>query len=328
MKKQNQILTGLLVLQIILLAIVFWPEPSVASDEQLFDDLSADEIVQLTLHDAQGKQLVLAQKEGKWVLPEMDDYPVLEEPVNQLIDQIVAIRGDRIVAQSSSSHDRLKVSAQSFERLIEFEQQDGTQHKLYLGTSPRYQVLHVRPDDREAVYLALGLTAYEARPEASAWVDTTYLSIARDQIVSFTLANEHGQFKFSKDENDEWSLEGLATGEALNPTSVNSLVNRVANVSLERPLGTEEQGDYGMDDPQAVVTVQTQDEENNENTYVLRVGAQVTEDEEVGYIVKSATSPYFVVAPEYTVTDLIEKQRQDFLQPAATPSPEPTPVSE
>jgi hypothetical protein len=146
--------------------------------------------------------------------------------------------------------------------------------------------------------------------------------------VSFTLVNQLGQFKFSKDENDEWSLEDLAADESLNPTSISSLVNRIANVSLERPLGMEEQEEYGMDDPQASVTVQARDDENNERTYVLRVGTQITEDDEVCYVVKSATSPYFVVAPEYIVRDLVEKQRQDFLQAPPTPSPEPTPAAE
>jgi hypothetical protein len=318
MNKQNKILTTVLVIQILVLAVVFWPSSSASSGERLFGELSADQIVRLTIHDADGNRIVLAQDAGKWVLPEAGDFPVQEDLVAPLLDKIVDIRGDRLVTQTSGSHERLKVAAQAFERLIEFDLADGGGHKLYLGTAPNYQVLHVRADDEDAVYLALGLTVYEARAESVAWIDPVYFSVHTDQIVALTLENPNGRFEFAKDEAGVWAMKDLADDETLIQNNVKSLVNRFGSMRMQRPLGQDAQASYGLENPSATVTLETQ-QDGETKTYVLRVGASLEEEE--GYVVKSATSPYYVLMADYSVDDLLEKTRQDLIEPPPTPEP-------
>jgi hypothetical protein len=183
-------------------------------------------------------------------------------------------------------------------------------------------VLHVRADDEDAVYLALGMTAYETRAEATAWINPSYFSVPSDQVVTVTLENEHGRFQFEKDESGEWTMRGLGADETLNQNNVRALVNRVASVQMQRPLGREALDAYGLDDPTAVVTVVTRDEAGSEKTYVLRVGA--AQDDE-GFVAKSVTSPYYVLVADYTVSMFIERGREDFLE--LPPTPEPTPES-
>ena len=325
MNKHNRILAAILAVQIVLLAITFWPRASAAGGgEPLFGELSADQVVRLTLQGAEGEPVVLAQNAGRWVLPEADDYPAQGDKIAALLDKLLAIRGDRLVARTGGSHQRLKVAGDDFERLITLELADGTQHQLYLGTSPRYQVLHVRPGDQDAVYLALGLTLYDARAEVTAWVDPVYFSVPRDEIVALTLENANGRFAFKKGEDDAWTMEGLSADETLNPNNVTSLVTRVTSLQMRRPLGREEQAAYGFDAPSAVVTVLTRDAEGGERTHILRVGAQRNEGKDAGYVVKSATSPYYVLAADYTVSNFVERTRQDFLELPPTPTPEPT----
>jgi len=89
--RRNQILTGILGLQLLLGLVVLWP-PSTASGGEgasLFRGVEADGLVALTLADAGGERLQLAKNDGQWVLPEADDYPCLEDKVPLLLDKLV-----------------------------------------------------------------------------------------------------------------------------------------------------------------------------------------------------------------------------------------------
>jgi hypothetical protein len=325
MNRQNRILAAILAVQIVILVIVFWPETSAARGQQLFGDLQADQIVKLTISDAQGQQIQMAKGSEGWVLPDADNFPVEEDNVLALLEKIVDLRADRLVTRTRDSHKRLQVAGNDFQRLIEFELQDGTRHKLYLGSSPQYQVLHVRADDQDQVYLALGLTVSEAGTGIANWIDTNYFSVSADQIRKLTLENKNGRFQFEKDEAGTWTMINLPPGETLLENNAASLATRVSLLRMVRPLGREEEPSYGLDDPNAVVTVEARDEEGNERTYIVRVGAALDEEASQGYVVKSATSPYYVLMAEYTVSDLIERTMQDFLEVPTTPTPEAAP---
>jgi len=324
MNRTNQILSAVLVLQIVLAAVAFWPRPaaSVASEESLFAGLEADQIVRLTISDADSNQIQLARSGAEWVLPEADDYPTAENKVSELLDKIAGLKADRAVTQTSGSHSRLQVADDDFSRLIEFELADGTTHRLYLGTAAAYQVTHMRAGGQDEVYLGSGLSTADANALPSNWVDTLYFSVTQDQVVALTLENKNGRFEFEKDDAGTWAIKDLTGDETFNENNLKSLVSRVASLQMLRPLGKEMQGDYGLEEPNAVVTVVTRDEEGNTQTYTLRVGAQSEEDD--SFVVISSESPYYVRVSSYTVADFVERVRDDFLQLPPTPVPEPT----
>lgn len=322
MNRRNQILSGILVLQLILGLVVLWPRSSAMGGERasLFPDVEASDVVALTLSDAAGARLQLAKHDGQWVLPEADNYPCQENKVPPLLDKVVQLQADRLVTQTQASHKRLKVAEDEFERLVEFELSDGSRHRLYLGSSPSYGVSHVRADGQDEVYLASNLSTTDLPVQPSSWVERAYLDVPADQIVALTLENDQGRFEFVK-EGENWILKDLAAGETLDEAGVKTLVNKARYTTLLRPLGKEEQASYGLDDPQAVVTIQTHSDEGDQ-TYTLRVGAQDPADK--SYVVKSSKSDYYVRVTEYTVKDLVEKGREDWLKQSSTPTPEPT----
>jgi hypothetical protein len=89
-----------------------------------------------------------------------------------------------------------------------------------------------------------------------------------------------------------------------------------------QPLGKEEQASYGMANPSAVVTLQTHNADTGDHTYTLTVGAQDPDD--TSYVVISSESPYYVRVSGYSVQNMVENGRDDFLvQPTPTPTPEP-----
>ena len=324
MNRRNQILIGALVLQLLVVAAVFWPHATASGEagQSLFPGVEADRIVGLTIAGADGKSIQLAKRANGWVLPEADDYPCQEGKVPGLLTKIVGLKTDRLVTQTSSSHKRLKVAEDAFERRVEFELADGTRHRLYLGTSPSFRTIHVRADNQDQVYLTSDLTSQDAGAEATAWVNSDYLSLPAEQIAAVTLENANGRFEFEKD-GATWTMKGLAASETLNEGTVKTLVNRIALTTLLRPLGKEEKEAYGMQEPNAVVTIRTHSDEAGDKTYTLSLGAKDTADN--SYVVKSSESEYYARVNEFSAKDLVEKGRADFLQLPPTPTPGATP---
>ena len=321
MNRLNRILIGVLALQLVLAVVVFWPRSagSGAGAESLFPGVEADQIQEITITSAAGTTITLANRDGSWVLPEADDYPADPERVKPLVDGLAALEADRLVTQTSASHERLQVAEDAFERRIDFQMADGTLHRVYLGSSPSFGVAHVRAEGEDEVYLTSDLSSQDAGVEATAWVDTTYFSVPQEDVVTVTVENAQGTLEFEK-EGESWALVDLAPDDTLSEGMARSLVNRVLSVSLLRPLGMEELDAYGMQEPIAIVTIRTQGEDAAQKTYTLLVGAQDPEDN--GYVVKSSESPYYVQVREFSVQDIVEKGYGDLIEVPPTPTPD------
>jgi hypothetical protein len=318
MKWHNQILTGILVIQIILGVVVFWPKSAATgASESLFPELAADDIVALNITDADDNSIQLRKVGDDWVLPDADDYPAQADKITPLLDKIMGLATGRLVTRTDASYKRLQVAPNDFMRRIDFETADGTKYTLYLGSSPQYGATHFRVDGQSETYLTNELSTWDTNATAASWVDTAYLSVPEDDITKMTLENANGPFTFTKDDEGAWTMDGLAADETLDETKVTDSIRRAASVNMTSPLGQEEKASYGMERPNAVVTLETEDK-----TVTLRVGAKDPDDN--SYIVTSSESPYYVRVSEYSVKDLVEKTRDDFLQLPPTPTPEAT----
>lgn len=326
MNRLNQILAVLLVLQLVLAAIILIPRPAPAGEgASLYPDLEAGRIVGLTITGPGGETLQLAKHEGNWVLPEADDYPVQADKVPPVLDKLAALKADRLVTETTGSHKRLKVAGDDFERLVEFELDDGSRYQLYVGTSPSYGATHVRAEGQEEVYLTSELSLQDLGATASTWVDRAYLDLPEDQLMALTVENENGTLDLRNVGVAGWMLTDQAEDETLDQATVTSLANRAAYITLLRPLGREDKPEYGMANPSAVVTIRTHSDDEGDKTYTLWVGAQDAEDK--SYVIRSSESPYYVRVSEYSVQDLVNYTRDDLIEVPPTPTPESTPES-
>lgn len=323
MTRLNQLLAGLLVVQLILAAVVFWPRTAGGeAGEPLLPGLEPDQVVALTVTGDDGKSVKLARVDGRWVLPEAGEYPAIEENVTTLLQAVAGLKAERRVTQTSGSHARLQVAGDEFNRRLELELADGTRHVLYVGSAPSYGAVHVRAEGQDDVYLTSALTAQDAGVAATDWVERTYFSVPSDDVIALTLENANGTFRFAR-EGEEWAMDGLEGAESFDANNFRTILTRATSVSLLRPLGQEEQADYGMDEPSAVVTLETGGDEPG--SYTLTVGAQDAGDS--SYVVKSSESPYYVRVSEFTVSDLVTRTRDGFLVATPTPLPD-TPEAE
>ncbi len=315
-KRHHKILAGILIAQIVLSVVIFWPRPSTAGQrDPLFADLDAEDVTAVTIEDAEGNVIEMEKVTGEWVLPEADQYPVKTDAVSGLLEKLTALTTGRLVTSSSTSHRRLQVSPDDFVRRIVFETSDGGRETLYLGSSPQYGSMHFRLEGQSDTYLTSELTTWNVNATTSTWINTQYQSVAQKDLERVTLENAQGTFAFERVDDETWTMSGLTEEETLKQTQIEGLIRRAATVTMKGPLGKEERPSYGMDEPNAVVTLETADK-----TVTLRVGAKEADD--ASYVVKSSESDYYVHVVEASLKTLIESDREAFLEKPPTPEAE------
>lgn len=323
MNRTNRILAGVLIAQIILAALILWPKAAPAgSSGPLLADLTADDVVELTVQDDSDNSVKLAKQAGNWTLPEAGDYPAQADRVASLLDKIAALNSDRLVTQTAESHRRLQVADDDFVRRIDLKTAGGQAYTLFLGSSPQPQVTHARVGGRNEVYLASGLSSFDAGSQPTSYVDGEYVALPTADVVGLTLRNASGELAFQKDEAGTWTLVGLAEGEQPNSTAISDLAAKAASVRLSAPLGKEAMPEYGLDNPTALVTVDVRGSDGQPQTVTLRVGAKDPSDN--SYVFSSSQSPYYVRVADFAAQDFVQKTRADFIaQPTPTPTGQP-----
>ncbi|NLE99431.1 MAG: hypothetical protein GX601_00485, partial [Anaerolineales bacterium] len=91
-------LAGLLVVQIVVGVLVFWPRRTAAGNGQpLLPDLSAETVTELTVEDTAGTSVRLAQVDGAWVLPDVGDYPANITTVDNALKLLADLTTGRVV---------------------------------------------------------------------------------------------------------------------------------------------------------------------------------------------------------------------------------------
>jgi hypothetical protein len=315
LNRTQWILAAVLVLQIALSVFAFWPRGGAAgSGEPLLPGLTDAQVVAITVTDAEANSITLRKVTGEWVLPSADDYPANAEQIDPLLETIAGLTTRRLVTRTAASHKRLQVAADDFLRRVELETADGTVHTLYIGSSPSYGTSHVRVEGKDETYLVSDISQWDFGVNPVPWVSSTYFSLSQDDVKQVVLTNAQGTFTFDRGEDGSWTLAGLAAEQELDTTEVNSVITKVTQVTMSRPLGKERVPEYGMDDPLAVVTLHKEAE-----TITMSVGAQDPADNT--YVVNVSTSPYYVRVSDYNIRPLVENARSDFITPPATPTP-------
>jgi hypothetical protein len=317
MNRTQRILIVALAIQMVLSAVALWPrEARTGGGEALFPDLTAADVVAMTVTDNDGKTLQLRQVGESWVLPNVDDYPAKADKITPELDKIVALDTRRLVTRTAASEKRLQVGADSFLRRVDLQTAGGATYTLYLGSSPSYGATHVRAEGSDETYLANNLTAYEFYTTAASWVDTTYFSVAQDQLSAVIVKNAKGTLTFNQDAAGNWALAELPAGEQPAAELVKEAVDRATSVTLIQPLGKADLPAYGLDNPLAVVTLQQKEGQ----PITLSIGAQDPTDQ--SYVVHVSTSAYYVRVSQYYMQVLVENGVSEFLAPKETPTPQ------
>ncbi|MBX3010214.1 MAG: DUF4340 domain-containing protein [Caldilineaceae bacterium] len=313
MNRQNQILAGILVLQVALAAFIFWPgRNATATAPTLFEGINLDAIQSITVSE-QDKQIKVSRSGDGWGLPEAEDFPATTLYASDTISKVLTIDTRRLVASTATSHSRLQVTADDFVRRVDLETTDGQTLTLYVGSSPSFRSTNVRRADSDNVYLTSSLTTDDLRTDYGSWIDTSYLAIPEPEIQALTIENAQGTVSFTRPTTDTWTLSDLAPGETFNQNNLTSLLTRFTGFNMVKPLGKTEQPIYGMTTPTATVTLQTQPAGGEAKTITLLIGQQDPATQ--NYIVKSSESEYYVEVAAFGVENILNRGRADYLTP-------------
>lgn len=316
------ILTGLLVVQTLVFAIVYWPRPTQATGGALLPALTANDISELTITDSEGAAVTLAKQGDAWVLPNAGAFPARTESITALIDKLVALKTNRLIAETAASHARLQVADDNFVRRLDFRTGSGDAYTLYLGSQPSAGATHIRLNGQDQVYQTSDLAAFDANATPASYIDTSLVSIPADDVTAVQLTNAGGDLQFSKGDDGQWALAGLAPDQTLDTGLVQTLLNQATSLTMVEPLGKEPNPAWGLDSPQAIVALSTKPAEGESKTYELRIGAK----DEVNnrYYVKFSESPYYVTVAAFSLDDFVTRSLAGFVAtptPASTPSP-------
>jgi hypothetical protein len=319
MNRRNRLLTGLLVVQLVVAGIVFVPRllPSQTSSAPLLGAVQATDIVSLAIQDMDNNSITLAKKDSTWAVPQFEDYSADSTKVVDFVTKLVGLKTDTLVATTAASYKRLQVADDAYVRKIDLQSTDGVTHTLYVGSASGGGATNVRLAGQDNVYLARGLSSFEAATDVASWIDTAYLSVPQDKILSATIENAQGKFEFAKDAANQWTLKGLTADDKFNPDSVATLLARLGSINMLQPLSKEAKPEYGLDKPSATVTAVVSDTASTK-VYTLRIG---TKDGDGNYPVISSESQYYVRVAGYTVDSFVTAKRDTFMvQPTPTPT--------
>jgi hypothetical protein len=108
--------------QLLLVAVFWWPRDPAAGSRPVFDVGRADiERIEIETRPAAGAEpspLVLVRDDDRWKLASAADYPADPEKVEQLIDSLVALRAGSAIATRAASHSALNVANDNYGRRI------------------------------------------------------------------------------------------------------------------------------------------------------------------------------------------------------------------
>ena len=226
-----RLLSAVLVIQLILVAVLYWPRLTAReAPGALVDTLAREEISRITI-EGDDDAVTLSRDDDGWILA--SGLPADTDRVTTLLGALLATDPGFAIADSSAAAARFEVADDDFERRIELAG-DGASAVVYLGTSPSFRKIHARRDGDSAVYV-IELNSFDAPTGAGEWLDRTLLA-ARD----LTAIGLYGVDYELEDEG--WQR---ADGEAVDAGAMEELLQVLASL---RVSGIEEADDDALVD--------------------------------------------------------------------------------
>ncbi|MBB5211141.1 DUF4340 domain-containing protein [Microbulbifer hydrolyticus] len=208
MKNLQMALSGVLALQLVLAAGLFWNtsarNQAQAQQTQLVQT-KTDALKRLEIA-GDDERVTLVKKDGQWQLPDLHDLPVDSDKLDTLLAKLTALKGNWPVATSNSARERFEVAEDKFRKHLKLYTTDGDTPtaELLVGTSPGFRKVHVRRADDDAIY-AVELNSFDLPENAGSWLDKTLLAagdIERIEGPDYQLRKNGDNWKFATANSD------------------------------------------------------------------------------------------------------------------------------
>lgn len=294
MKSRIFILSGVLAAQLLLAGVLnlTGEEYGVFQAEEKLLSFDRQAVSGLRIEDGTDS-VVLKKQEGQWLLPESGDFPASQSSVQRLLDKLITLKKGWPVATTRSAARRFNVDKEQFERKLVLLSGDEAQATLYVGSSPGFRKVYVRPEDGDEVF-AVDFNTWEAEANADSWIDKDILKlddrlVERIEMPGLVLRRE-GNMLLVADLSEE---------EQNNEDGSHVLLDKLVQLRIQSLLGAEAKPEYRQDAPSLEIRVTYKDGE------VLHYRFSKPEDA-TDYVLKRSDLDYYFTVADYTVNAIKE----------------------
>lgn len=299
----------LLLLQLLLVAITWWPSSPGASRGPVFDlDRDAIEQVEIALRpkpDQAGESVVLVREADAWKVQSAAGYPATPAKVEALLDSLLALEVGAAIASHPSSHAPLNVGDETYgRRLVVTVAGEAFDWLVGAATSRSVNMRRVGQDD---VYRADGASEWSFEELSSSYFEKDYVDGDPTSFAAVALQNANGDLRFERADG-VWSLAGLEEGESADSDAIAAFLDSVARVTMTQPVSSELRSGHGLEDGARIDWTVVAEDQSIGGGYV--VGSVVEGDR----FVKQVGNAFVVRARESAVQPLLEARKSQFLQ--------------
>ncbi|MDH3394459.1 MAG: DUF4340 domain-containing protein, partial [Desulfobulbaceae bacterium] len=297
MSRANKILAVLLATQLALIAYIYRPiKTNGPPTLHFFQNIDAAEVVGLTIADPT-HALTIQKKDKDWQLETAPSYPADKQKVESLVKKLLNLTSSRLVARTDTSHNRLQVAADNYNRKLTLTLKNGATRTLLLGTSPNYKTIHVRSTENDNVYLVKDLSDWEASLTPDDWWSNNYLDQDPASLTHLTLKNNHGRIALTRDDKNNWQAEGIAAGKKLADEPLQNFLNKACLIQLSSYLDRSDKAALSAK-PLAELELATA-------TATIHLEIMPGAPGKDEYVAKIDNSPFYVTVHNYEVKGLL-----------------------
>jgi hypothetical protein len=191
----HKILIAILAIQLVLVVIVLTrsADNGALKEHPVVAGFDAAKVTRLQIFAAQGadKPIDLVKRDAGWVMASGFDYPVDAARITDALAPIGKASAAAPIATQAARHKQLHVAEGEFERKLVMTM-NGKDVTLYLGAPAGARRTAVRIGGSDDVFGVGGVSAGTFSSEPRAWVDPSYLKVARAEITKIAIQREGG----------------------------------------------------------------------------------------------------------------------------------------
>lgn len=277
MTTNNKALAGLLVVQVLLAGLTWWPSGDGQAEVRDLLGFPVDTIDTITIEGRMTKDevpeapVVLKKTPSGWVIASSEDYPATEANMEPLLESLGKLQVRNPIAIKEESQASLEVADTTHTRKVVVDA--GAQHRvLYFGAG-QGQSSHVRVEGEVETFDVKGISAWSINTNANRFFDRdAFLKVPVDAVSSVSVERP-GQPPIAIAKTPEgWTLTGQPD-QPLDQAATRTFVQNLLTVRMLEPAGRERTPAMGFD--RAVVVRWTADEGGGAASHEYLVGGEI-----------------------------------------------------
>lgn len=247
MKRNLNSLLLILLIQIGLIAAVYWPgnESEYAPPTPMLP-FALNRVDTIYVGDEFDNETMLSIVGGRWFLPELENLPADGAMVKKLLDSLATNEGNWPVAHSVAARQRFRVASYHYRRRVSLYEDEDMLGTFFLGSSPGFRKIYARNEDQDGVHSIL-FSAQDAPGYSGGWLDKKLLQTRAPVRIS---ADAYSLQR----EGAGW-LSGI--GQMPNERELEALLSTLRNLQIDGLASGDAQRDLAEAEADLIFTVES-----------------------------------------------------------------------